>query len=95
MPEIHFQIQWPDGSQETCYSPSLVVKDYFIPNSDYDLSDFVERSHIALKIASDRVYAKYGIPCGLALGQLHEIKLKSTQYSHLSQPKVRFIQFIE
>ena len=44
MPEIRFQIQWPDGSQETCYSPSLVVKDYFTPNSDYDLGDFVQRS---------------------------------------------------
>lgn len=95
MPEIRFQIQWPDGSQETCYSPSLVVKDYFTPNSDYDLDDFVQRSRTALKIASDRVQAKYGSPCGLALGQLQEIEIKSAQYSHLSQPKVQFIHFIE
>ena len=95
MPEIRFQIQWPDGSQETCYSPSLVVKDYFAPNSEYELDDFVERSRTALKIASDRVQAKYGRPCGLALGQLQDIEIKSAQYSHLSQPKVRLIQFIE
>ncbi len=95
MPEIHFQIQWPDGSQNVCYSPSLVVKDYFTPEGEYVLSDFVERSRTALTIASDRVQAKYGRPCGLALGQLQEIEMKSAQYSHLSQPKVRFIQFIE
>jgi len=95
MPEIRFQIQWPDGSQETCYSPSLVVKDYFTPNNEYELDDFVERSRTSLKIASDRVQAKYGRPCVLALGQLQEIEVKSAQYSHLSQPKVRFIQFIE
>lgn len=95
MPEIRFQIEWPDGSQEICYSPSLVVKDYFTPNSDYTLHDFVERSRTALTIASDRVQAKYGRPCGLALGQLETIELKSNQYSYLSQPQVKFIQFIE
>lgn len=95
MPEIHFKIQWPDGSEETCYSPSLIVKDYFTPDSDYDLDDFVERSRTALKIASDRVQVKYGRSCGLALGQLQEIEVKSAQCRHLSQPKVRFIRFIE
>lgn len=95
MPEIRFQIQWSDGSQETCYSPSLIVKDYFTPNSEYDLNDFVERARTSLKIASDRVQAKYGRPCGLALGQLQEIENKSAQYRHLSEPKVRFLQFIE
>lgn len=95
MPEIHFQIQWPDGSQDNCYSPSLIVKDYFTPNRDYDLDDFVQRSRIALKIASDRVQAKYGRPCGLALAQLQEIEIKSAHYKHLLQPKVRFMRFIE
>lgn len=95
MPEIRFQIQWSDGSKDICYSPSLVVKDYFVPNHDYDLDDFVQRSQTALKIASDRVQAKYGRPCGLALGQLQEIEVKSAQYRHLPDSKVRVIQFIE
>lgn len=95
MPEIHFQIQWPDGFEETCYSPSLIVKDYFIPNNNYDLDDFVERSRTALNIASDRVQVKYGFPCSLALGQLQKIEVKYSRYRHLSQPKVRFIRFIE
>ncbi len=95
MPEIRFQIQWSDGSQSLCYSPSSVLKDYFTPNTDYDLEDFVKRSRAALTIASDRVAAKYGYPCGLALGQLAEIEAKSAKYRDVMQPKVRFIQFIE
>ncbi len=95
MPEMRFQIQWSDGSQETCYSPSLVIKDYFIPDTDYDLDDFVQRSREALQIASDRVQLKYGRPCGLALGQMQEIEVKSAHYRHLPDPKVRVIQFIE
>ena len=101
MPEIRFQIEWPDGAQETCYSPSLIVKDYFAPNQEYPLNDFLERSRIALNIASDRVQAKYGMPCGLALRQLEIIETRATQYSQLAQsnpiarPNVRVLRFIE
>jgi uncharacterized repeat protein (TIGR04042 family) len=95
MPEIRFQIQWPDGSQETCYSPSLVVKEYFTPNQDYALTEFVDRSRTALKIASDRVQAKYGMPCGLALGQLQTIETRAIQYQQHPQPTVRVLRFIE
>jgi uncharacterized repeat protein (TIGR04042 family) len=94
MPEIHFKIQWPDGSEETCYSPSLVVKEYFTPNSDYTVKDFVQRSRESLLIASDRVLAKFGRPCSLALGQLQAIETKSAQFQNLPQSKVRFISFI-
>jgi uncharacterized repeat protein (TIGR04042 family) len=93
MPEIHFQIAWPDNSEDSCYSPSLIVKQYFTPDTEYDLVDFVERSRTALNIASDRVKAKYGFPCGLALGQLQDIEAKAAQYVQLDQPKVKFIKF--
>ncbi len=95
MPEIRFQIQWCDGSRELCYSPSLIVKEYFTPNCEYELEDFVERSRTALTIASDRVQAKYGRPCGLAIGQLHSIESKAAQFAQLPQPKIRFLQFVE
>ncbi|MBW4695639.1 MAG: MSMEG_0570 family nitrogen starvation response protein [Lyngbya sp. HA4199-MV5] len=95
MPEIHFQIELPDGSQATCYSPSLIVKEYFTPGDEYGLADFIERSRTALNIASDRVRAKYGSPCGLALGQLAEIEAMAEQYSELEEPKVRLLRFIE
>jgi uncharacterized repeat protein (TIGR04042 family) len=95
MPEIRFQIQYPDGVQATCYSPSLIVKEYFTPDTEYTLEDFVERSRTALNIASDRVKAKYGFPCGLALGQLREIEAKAKDYRAMPQPTVRFLRFVE
>ena len=70
MPEMHFHIRWPDGKSERCYSPSLVIKEHFEPGQSYDVADFLGRSRLALTIASDRVRARYGHSCSLALGQL-------------------------
>lgn len=98
MPEIRFQIEWPDGTQDLCYSPSLVVKDYFTPGKSYDVHDFVDRSNNALTIASDRVQAKYGMPCGLALGQLQRIKETATKYTYTNDGasnQVKVLRFIE
>jgi len=95
MPEIRFHVEWPDGSQESCYSPSLGVKNYFAPGETYTLDDFVQRSRTALTIASDRVQAKYGFPCSLALGQLQKIEQKAAQFAQLPQSHVRLIQFAE
>lgn len=50
MPEINFKIQLPDGKFQSCYSPSLVVKEYFTPGKTYKLSEFVEKSRTALTI---------------------------------------------
>lgn len=74
MPEMHFHIRWPDGAEEACYSPSLVIKDYLVPGQTYTIDEFLARSQDALTIASDRVKARYGFPCGLALGQLQRIE---------------------
>lgn len=95
MPEIRFQIQWPDGTSEDCYSPSLVVKQYFTPDQEYSLEDFVARAQTALEIASDRVLAKYGMPCSLAIGQIRRIEASAARYQDLSDPKVHFIRFLE
>jgi uncharacterized repeat protein (TIGR04042 family) len=95
MPEMRFQIEWPDGSQTVCYSPSLIIKQYFEPDHSYNLSDFVARSQAALTIASDRVKAKYGYPCGLALGQIQEIEATAAKYEGLLHSKVKVIKFIE
>ena len=74
MPEMRFVIRWPDGRRETCYSPSLVVRDYLSEGAAYSLDEFLTRTRTALRIASDRVEAKYGFPCSLALGQLARIE---------------------
>lgn len=93
MPEINFKIQWPDGQQEICYSPSLVVKKYFEPGEQYTVSDFVARSRESLVIASDRVQEKYGFPCSRALGQLRKIEITAQQYETSPESTVTVIQF--
>ncbi len=95
MPEINFKIQWSDGTEETCYSPSLVVKEYFLPGTEYELNEFVEKSRTALQIASDRVKKAYGFPCGRALGQLKRIETKALEYKSSPEAKVLFIEFVE
>ena len=95
MPEIRFQIQWPDGTQDLCYSPSLVVKEYFTPNTGYALDEFVTRSRTALQIASDRVQAKYGFPCGRAMSQMAHIEAIAARYGQHPHPVVQVLQFIE
>lgn len=95
MPEVRFRIRWCDGTEEVCYSPSLVVKKYFEPDHTYDLEDFVARSREALQIGSDRVKEKYGYPCGLALGQLQQIEERAATYRQLPQAQVQVLQFIE
>ena len=93
MPEINFQIQWPDGTKQICYSPSLVVKQYFNPGETYELAEFVAKSRTALNIASDRVKEAYGFSCSRALGQLKQIEDKASEYHNLTTPKVLFIDF--
>lgn len=93
MPEINFKIQWPDGKQETCYSPSLIVKEYFETGKTYTVSDFLARSRESLNIASDRVKKKYGFPCTRALGQLRRIETAAEPYLTDADAPVTIIQF--
>ncbi|MBC7883321.1 MAG: MSMEG_0570 family nitrogen starvation response protein [Anaerolineae bacterium] len=95
MPEVQFEFTWPDGTKETAYSPSLVVKQYFEVGQIYPLKDFLERSRTALQIASDRVEKKYGYPCSIALRQLKQIETTGTQFSQHQDPKVQILRFIE
>ena len=69
MPEMLFRLRWPDASETTHYSPSLVIEEHFSPGQSYELGDFLARSRAALRVASDRVEAKYGMPCSRAIAQ--------------------------
>ena len=93
MPEMHFRVRWPDGAVETCYSPSLVIKDFFQPGASYPLADFLARSRVALAIASDRVKARYGHACSLALGQLAEIEAGCARFADTEDAHVRVERF--
>jgi uncharacterized repeat protein (TIGR04042 family) len=94
MPEMRFIVRWPDGVRETCYSPSLVIRDYFSEGEAYALADFVARSREALLIASDRVKAKYGHTCSLALRQLAEIERLADRFADEPGAKVACERFL-
>ena len=95
MPEMRFHVRWPDGREEPCYSPSLVVKDYFAPGETYALADFLERSRTALTIASDRVKAKFGFACSRAAAQLARIEAECQRYGAHADASVRVLSFEE
>jgi uncharacterized repeat protein (TIGR04042 family) len=95
MPEMRFAIRWPDGTHESCYSPSLVIKDFFSPGESYPLDDFVTRSRTALNIASERVRAKYGFACSSAMDQLARIEAAAKTFAHLPGARVHVDAFEE
>jgi uncharacterized repeat protein (TIGR04042 family) len=74
MLEMRFVVRWPDGRRESCYSPSLVIREYLREGADYSMPEFLSLSREALTIASERVRVKYGHGCSLALGQLARIE---------------------
>lgn len=80
MPEMRFTIRWPDGQEESCYSPSSVVTEFLSADTTYALSDFVIRSRLALDKASGRVAAKYGYRCSRAEAQLDRIEVQAKQF---------------
>lgn len=95
MPEMRFVIRWPDGGVESCYSPSLVIKDYFAPGESYALGDFLARSRTALDIASERVKVKYGSRCSRAAAQLARIETAAAVFAATPDARVRIEAFEE
>ena len=95
MPEMHFQVRWPDGAVEICYSPSLVIKEHLTVGEVYALPDFVQRSRTALMIGSERVREKYGVPCSRAMSQLASIEAAARRLDHVAHGPVEIIAFEE
>ncbi len=95
MPEVRMSIRWPDGALESCYSPSLVLKDYFQIGRSYLLADFRDRSCTALTIASERVRAKFGFPCSRAADQLARIEERCRAFAAFPGAQIRVEAFHE
>lgn len=93
MPAMHFHLRWPDRSETRCYSPSLVIKDYLVPGSSYPLPEFLARSREALHIASERVRAKFGYACSMAMDQLVQIEATAERFD--AQAEVEVLRFDE
>jgi uncharacterized repeat protein (TIGR04042 family) len=81
MPEMHFTVRWPDGHDERCYSPSLVVRDFLEVGKVYPVGEFVDRSRTMLHHASERVRQRYGFACSAALDQLAAIEARAAGFA--------------
>ena len=81
MPEMHFNIQWPNGKRERCYSPSYIIEEYLEPGRSYAVPEFLQRTQTALEIASERVRQRYGFACSSAIDQLRELESSSALLS--------------
>ncbi|WAJ44684.1 MSMEG_0570 family nitrogen starvation response protein [Mycobacterium sp. Aquia_216] len=80
MPEMTFEVRWPDGSTQCCYSPSLVMHDYLQTGANYTVAEFLDRSRRALADAGARVRAKYGFACTSAVDTRERITLAANRF---------------
>ena len=95
MPAMHYRLRWPDASVSTCYSPSLVIKDFLEPATAYAVPDFLQRLREATRIASDRVAAKFGFACSRAADQLAQIEAQAAGFADQPLARIEVLGFQE
>ncbi|MTE14268.1 MSMEG_0570 family nitrogen starvation response protein [Nocardia aurantiaca] len=74
MPEMTFDVRWPNGTVQSCYSPSLVIHDHLAVGVDYPIDEFLHRVSTALNTAAERVKEKFGFYCTSAMYTLDAIE---------------------
>ncbi|WP_246081848.1 MSMEG_0570 family nitrogen starvation response protein [Nocardioides litoris] len=74
-------VRWPDGREQDCWSPSLVMHEHLAEGEAYTVTDFTRRAVHALGIASDRVRAKHGFACTAAAATAEQISRAATAYA--------------
>lgn len=80
MPEMTFTVRWPDGAEQQCFSPSLVMHDHLEIGGRYTVDDFRSRSVTALDEATERVRAKFGFACTSAASTAADISQTAIRY---------------
>lgn len=80
MPEVVFQIEWPDGTVTRSYSPSTVVAHYFHEGMTMMVSELVAMSSEALERARDRVERRFGFRCSSAAAELELIRSRAAGF---------------
>lgn len=93
MPEMFFKIRWPDASESDYYSPSLIIREYFSQGQVLELADFLDKSRLALTIASDRVKAKYGFSCTRAHSSLAAIESRAKPFAANPAARIEILEF--
>lgn len=81
VPEVLFDVRWPDGSRQTFYSPSLIVEERFSAGADYPVADFVDTSRVCMRIADQRVREKFGFGCSQSVATLAGIEQAAARFA--------------
>lgn len=95
MPEVHFEVRWPDGARRTYYSPSTAVHAHLRAGEIYAVCDFLERARAAMHAASERVRAKYGYTCSSALDTLSQIEQTARAFESNTRAEVTVVAMNE
>ncbi|MDZ5458498.1 MSMEG_0570 family nitrogen starvation response protein [Azohydromonas lata] len=93
MPAMHYTLRWPDASETVCYSPSLVIQDYFQPGQAYALESFMAQLREATAIANERVRAKFGFACSRADDQLSRLEAQARRWAGQPGARVEVLGF--
>jgi uncharacterized repeat protein (TIGR04042 family) len=81
MPELEFVVQWPDGSRQSCYSPSRAIREHLEEGTPYTLSEFLDRARAGLQGAAERVRQVHGFLCSRALDELSELERRAGSFT--------------
>ncbi|MBM6402979.1 MSMEG_0570 family nitrogen starvation response protein [Phycicoccus sp. CSK15P-2] len=92
MPEATVTVRWPDGRVQSVYSPSLVVHDHLRAGAGYRVAEFVQRTHLALDEASERVRARYGMACTAAAASQEDVRAAGSRHDPDARVTVLDIQ---
>jgi len=91
MPEVHFDVRWPDGARCTYYSPSTAVHQHLRAGERYSVAEFLLKARSALHQASERVRAKYGYTCSSAMSTLSQIEETAQAYAANDRAEVTVV----
>ena len=92
MPEVHFEVQWPDGEITRCYSPSTIVLEYFQEGQQLTVGELSQRSTEALDHASRRVEAKFGYRCTSAAAQRDAILKTAARFRETEDARILSVE---
>lgn len=95
MPEVHFDVRWPDGARRSYYSPSTAVHQHLRAGETYLVPDFLARARAAMHEASERVRAKYGYTCSSAMDTLSQIEQTAQTFEASTQGQVTIVAMDE
>ena len=95
MPEVHFDVRWPDGARRTYYSPSTAIHQHLRAGESYRVPEFLVKARSALHQASERVRAKYGYTCSSAMDTLSQIEEMARAFEATAQAEVTIVSMNE